>query len=65
MIEETGVAAGSVWDFLSKEGEATFAKLVDGTGLGKNEAHRAIGWLAREGKIEMERRGRTEIYRLS
>jgi hypothetical protein len=63
--ENLGVAAGKVWSFL-KDAEAPMSatKLAEGTGLDKNEVQRAIGWLAREGKIAVDVKGKNEFFSL-
>lgn len=61
---EIGVAAGTVWQYLNENGPASAAKLAEGTGLGKNELQRALGWLAREEKLTIETRCRTEYFSL-
>ena len=64
--ESLGSAAGKVWSCLSEAGEALSAtKLAEGTGLDKNAVQRAIGWLAREGKINVEIRGKNEFFSLA
>lgn len=63
--EEIGVAAGKIWDYLDKQGSATPTKLAETIGLNSKDVQRAIGWLAREGKLIIERDGRTEVFRLA
>lgn len=63
--EEIGLAAGKVWHCLNQLGEASPSKLEAETGLNSKEVQRAIGWLAREGKLIIERDGRTEVFRLA
>lgn len=63
--EEIGTAAGKVWHYLNRAGEASPSKLSAETGLNSKEVQRAIGWLAREGKIMIETDGRTEVFRLT
>jgi hypothetical protein len=55
MFEEIGIAAGAIWQALDTNGEMTLAKLkkeVDAEGALFDWA---VGWLAREDKIEMMR----------
>jgi len=59
-----GVSAGKVWKALSEAGQASATKLAEATGLDRNEIQRAIGWLAREGKISVERKGKNEFFSL-
>lgn len=63
--EEIGLAAGKVWHCLERVGEVSPSKLEAETGLNSKEVQRAIGWLAREGKLIIERDGRTEVFRLA
>jgi len=62
--EGLGVSAGKVWKALTEAGQASATKLSDTTGLDRNEIQRAIGWLAREGKISVERKGKNEFFSL-
>lgn len=64
-INETiGAAAGKVWQYLSDNGQASASRLSEEVGLDKNVVQRALGWLAREGKISLERKGRNEFVSL-
>ncbi len=63
--EAVGSAAGKIWSFLSHNGQASASKLVENTGLDRNDVQRAIGWLAREGKLKVERKGKNELFRLA
>ena len=59
-----GMAAGSVWTYLSENGPASISKISETLRLDRNEIQRAIGWLAREGKLSIERKGKSEFFRL-
>jgi predicted ArsR family transcriptional regulator len=63
--ESIGAAAGKVWTFLSESGPASATKLADSIGLERADVQRAIGWLAREGKVSVERKGKNEFFSLS
>ncbi|WP_022949315.1 winged helix-turn-helix domain-containing protein [Methylohalobius crimeensis] len=63
--EDIGVAAGRIWQCLDRVGDASPSKLAAETGLSTKEIQRAVGWLAREGKLIIERDGRTEVFRLA
>jgi len=65
MNDVIGQSAGLVWSFLSEHGESSLSKVAAGTGLGKNELQRAIGWLAREDKLVITLKGRTETLSLA
>ncbi|MGH2571834.1 MAG: winged helix-turn-helix domain-containing protein [bacterium] len=64
MATEIGTDAGVVWQYLSKNGAGPVTKLVEATGLDKKRVDRAVGWLAREGKAEIARSGKTEVVSL-
>lgn len=59
MRTEIGEAAGKVWAYLDAHGQASVAKLKTGTKLPDDLLNQAIGWLAREEKIVVQRKGRT------
>jgi hypothetical protein len=61
---EIGLAAGKIWHYLDKNGASSVTKITTDTGLGKNDIQRAIGWLAKEGKLEVEMKGRVETLSL-
>jgi predicted transcriptional regulator len=64
MVNVIGDAAGKIWQFLNENGESSVTKVTTETGLGKNDVQRAIGWLAKEGKLIIEMKGRTETLSL-
>ena len=53
-----GEAAGSVWKLLAEQGPLPFEDLANGLGEDRDLASMAIGWLARENKLNFEREGR-------
>ncbi len=59
MHAEIGEAAGKIWAYLDSHGPSTVAKLKTGTRLPDELLHEGIGWLAREEKIALEKKGRT------
>ncbi|MFK5951267.1 MAG: winged helix-turn-helix domain-containing protein [Methylococcales bacterium] len=65
MTETTiGAAAGAIWEYLDKNGATSVSKVTKETGVSKNDAQRAIGWLAKEGKLNFEMDKRTELLSL-
>ena len=52
-----GLTAGQIWEYLDKKGESTLAKMSKDLDLDSNFANLGIGWLAREGKINVTKRG--------
>ena len=65
MNEDIGLAAGKVWSYLDANGETTLAKLRTGTGLDDRMLQMALGWLAREDKVEFAGGGRAGRVRLT
>lgn len=51
-ISLIGTHAGAVWTALNEKGEMDLAKLKKESKLADTEVLAAIGWLAREGKIQ-------------
>lgn len=52
MKEKVGETAGQIWNLLKKKGEVNMAELPKLLQEKSNVVHQAIGWLARENKIE-------------
>ena len=63
MIETIGQAAGRVWTVLSEaEGPVGITEVPKRAHLKTQVAYQALGWLAREGKVEYHSKGRkTEV----
>jgi len=59
-----GAKAGRVWDALNKNGPSTIGDIVKATGLRRELVYGALGWLGRENKIVVERRGRAMVFSL-
>jgi winged helix-turn-helix protein DUF2582 len=53
-LEAIGETAGLVWNFLRSNGEASLNALEKGVKAPKPMISMAVGWLAREGKVEIE-----------
>ena len=64
MIQSIGDTAGKVWNFLNEEGEANLSQLKKGVEADSNLVLQAIGWLAREDKLLIEKKGRYIMYAL-
>lgn len=62
-----GEYAGKVWKALDEHGEQDMAQLKKTTALSEAEISAAIGWLAREGKIQMAevKKGRKKVVNYS
>jgi len=57
MTSEIGDTAGKVWHLLNENGESTVAQLKKKLGGTTEQLHQAIGWLAREDKIVLNKKG--------
>ena len=55
MKDQIGKTAGIIWTHLKKNGTQSLAALTTGTKVDKNLLHWGIGWLAREGKLKIEK----------
>ena len=62
--DQIGETAGLVWHLLKSDGAHTLAKLSKSIDAPPNVVMHAIGWLAREGKIDFEENGRTRLVSL-
>ena len=54
IIDEYGRNAGKIWEALNANGSLTQTKLIRNTKLKNDEFNSAIGWLARENKINRQ-----------
>ncbi len=59
---EIGTNAGIVWRLLSDQKKRTLSDIIAETGLDEASIHAAIGWLARENKIEIDRHDNCPHY---
>jgi predicted transcriptional regulator len=64
LVEYIGDTAGLVWKALSEQGPLSMAKLVKAVGQPRDSVMQALGWLAREGKVEITEEGRTRVVSL-
>jgi Winged helix-turn-helix domain (DUF2582) len=64
LIQSIGETAGKVWDFLNQKGEANIIQLMQGVEADAGLILQAIGWLAREDKLRIEKKGQYIIYSL-
>lgn len=64
MVNSIGDTAGLVWKYLHGRGEANLTQLKKGVRADPNLVLQAIGWLAREGKLRIEKKGRFVTYAL-
>ena len=64
MKEKIGTSAGKIWQILKKSGKVAISKLPKVLGENEPITYQALGWLAREGKIEYRSEGRTTFVSL-
>lgn len=64
MQQKIGELAGYVWRFLEDEGKASVSSVCDAVDAPRSKVNMAIGWLAREDKLEFVDEGRGTSVRL-
>ncbi|MCK9606502.1 MAG: winged helix-turn-helix domain-containing protein [Methylomonas sp.] len=64
MAERVGLTAGTIWHYLSGNGETSVAKLVKELPEEEKIVQRSIGWLALEDKISISIADRIEVVAL-
>ncbi|MGC9149477.1 MAG: winged helix-turn-helix domain-containing protein [Sulfolobales archaeon] len=60
-----GVNAGKVWHALKNKGPMTARDIAKETNLKITDVYGALGWLGREGKIEIIKEKKKVLYRLT
>jgi hypothetical protein len=63
-LQQIGHTAGLIWKQLSENGPMSMAKLVKAVGEPRDTAMQALGWLAREDKLQIEENGRSRTISL-
>ncbi len=58
-VNSVGNTAGKIWTYLEKHGRSSVSAVEKAANAPKREIQMAIGWLAREGKIELAEDKRT------
>lgn len=53
-----GEIAGEVWNFLEEKGESSLTAVNDAVDEPRSRVNMAIGWLAREDKLDFVQEGR-------
>jgi hypothetical protein len=64
IIDEYGRNAGKIWEALNTDGSLTQTKIIRNTKLKNDEFYSAIGWLARENKINRQNMTQGSSYSL-
>ena len=53
MITEIGIVAGEIWHYLDGHGDVPFTQVVTGIDRSRELALMSLGWLAREGHVQL------------
>ncbi len=64
MVYEIGEMAGKIWEFLNENGAVSISKLKKSIDGCNDKIMQGVGWLAREDKIKLEKKGRTTLISL-
>ena len=62
--DKIGQSAGEIYNYLSNNGESTFSKMKKELDLKGDFADLGLGWLAREDKVEISKKGTSVSVRL-
>lgn len=62
--DQIGYSAGQIYNYLHNNGEVSFSKMKKELDLNGNFADLGLGWLAREDKIEISKKGASVNVRL-
>jgi len=63
--QSIGETAGVVWQYLKEQGRTPLTTLQRGIGAPSDAVLMAVGWLAREGKVELKQEKRTVNIKLT
>lgn len=63
-VSHIGEIAGAIWRILSDNGPLSMAKLVKAVGEPRDVVMQGLGWLAREGKVNIDEDGRNRTVSL-
>ncbi|MGC9044092.1 MAG: winged helix-turn-helix domain-containing protein [Myxococcota bacterium] len=61
---EIGFTAGDIYNLLKEKGSLTLKEIINNTRVEQTAAAMAVGWLAREDKIEFYQEGKKRLIRL-
>ena len=64
LLDQIGVSAGEIYNYLNSNGETSFSKMKKELDLKGNFADLGLGWLAREDKVEISKKGTSVSVRL-
>ncbi len=64
LLKQIGETAGEIWSLLGEKGPLSLPALKRQVKAPAEFVLMALGWLAREDKLEVERKGRVQLLRL-
>lgn len=64
LVDQIGRTSGEVWKLLNETGPLSLAKTVKAIGKPRDQVMQALGWLAREDKIDIIEQGRARVVKL-
>jgi Mn-dependent DtxR family transcriptional regulator len=65
MKEKVGETAGAIWRYLNDQERVAITKLPKALQVKQTIAYQALGWLAREDKIDYQTEGNVTYIRLA
>ncbi len=65
MLDDIGTIAGEIWHYLEKNEEASVGKLTQELKQTDRMVLLGLGWLAREGHLNIEKRQRATYFLLN
>ncbi len=63
-VQQIGETAGAIWRTLHENGPQSLAKIVERVGGNRDLVMQGLGWLAREGKLDIAETKRGRIISL-
>lgn len=63
-IEQIGKTAGEVWQLLDESGSLSMTQVIKQVDAPRDTVMQALGWLAREDKVQIEEEGRKKTVTL-
>lgn len=64
LTAQIGEVAGAIWRLLDSDGPVSLTQLVKKLGEPRDVVMQGLGWLAREGKVQIEDVGRKRMVSL-
>lgn len=64
LLDQIGFSAGEIYEYLNTNGETSFSKMKKELDLKGNFADLGLGWLAREDKVEISKKGTSVSVKL-